>query len=308
MIALWIMKFILFSHYFECPTMITRRVTLVDLINKEVTHKAFGEGIIIEQDETVITIDFNDDIKKFVYPDAFGQFITLNDQEAAESLDQVISEREKVEKELEKKREIENERKALEQQRKKELKNHRTHESSQIVFWLDEDERQTVFTDWQVSTGQVQSGKNKGQPNRAARLRPNSASLLTVRAADQPETERQILGLYMVNETFSGNHNDDGMVPAHPEFRIELSEEEAAQMLFWNYYVNKNHPHRMTWNSGKYRYYDNVWTAQMLKDIIALKTDEEKIEQAKSFLEYFCQMNLLDPDDIPAPEGALKQA
>src|SRR5690625_6792126 len=117
------------------------------------------------------------------------------------------------------------------------MKNHSIHESSQIVFWLDEEEQKNVFTEWQVFTGEVQSGKNKGQPNRAARLRPNSASLLTVRAADQPETERQILGLYMVNETFSGNHNDDGMVLAHPEFSIELLEEEATQQILWYYYI-----------------------------------------------------------------------
>src|SRR5690625_5428855 len=93
------------------------------------------------------------------------------------------------------------------------LENHKIHESSQIVFWLDKEEQQNVFTDWEAFTGEVQSGKNKGQPNKAARLGPNSAGLLTVRKSDQPETERRILGLYMVKETFSGNLNEDGMVP-----------------------------------------------------------------------------------------------
>lgn len=78
-------------------------------------------------------------------------------------------------------------------------------------------------------------------------------------------------------------------------------------MLFWNYYVNKNYPHRTTWNSGKFRYFDNVWTAQILKDIIELKTDEVQIKEAKNFLEYFCQMNALDMENIPEANGALKQ-
>lgn len=132
-----------------------------------------------------------------------------------------------MEEALERKREEEKERQASEQQRREKLKNPRVYESSQIVFWLDEEEKQRVFTDWQVSTGKIQSGKNKGQLNRVARLRPNSAGLLTARESDQPETKRRILGLYMVNETFSGNLSEDGMVPSHAEFRIELTDQEA---------------------------------------------------------------------------------
>ncbi len=278
----------------------------MNLINEEVTHKVFGEGNIVDHDESVITIDFNEDIKKFVFPDAFGKFITLNDRNVAEALKKVLLKRE-MEEALERKREEEKERQASEQQRREKLKNPRIYESSQIVFWLDEEEKQSVFTDWQVSIGKVQSGKNKGQLNRVARLRPNSAGLLTARESDQPETKRRILGLYMVNETFSGNLSKDGMVPSHAEFRIELTDQEAEKMLFWNYYVNKNYPHRTTWNSGKFRYFDNIWTAQILKHIIALKTDEEQIKEAKNFLEYFCQMNALDMENIPEANGALKQ-
>lgn len=272
----------------------------MDLINEEITHIVFGEGNIVDHDESIIMVDFNEGIKKFVYPDAFGKFITLNDRNTAKHLKKVLLNREMEE-------EKEKEQQAFKQQRKEKLKNYRIHESSQIVFWLDEEEQQNVFTDWQVFTGKVQSGKSEGQPSRVARLRPNSAGLLTARESDQPEEERHILGLYMVNETFSGDLSDDGMVPSHAEFRIELTDQEAEKMLFWNYYINKDHPHRTTWNSGKYRYFDNVWTAQILKDIIALKTDEEQIKAAENFLEYFCQMNALDMDNIPEANGALKR-
>lgn len=288
--------------------MLFKESGLVNLINEEVTHKVFGEGNIVDQNASIITIDFNNDIKKFVYPDAFRKFITLNDQNSAKSLDKVIKKIEKKDEALERKREEEREQLALERQRREILKNHKIHESSQIVFWLDEEEQQNTFTDWQVSTGMVQSGKNKGQPNRAARLGPNSASLLTARESDQSETKRRILGLYMVNETFSSDLNDDGMVPSHEKFRIKLTDQEAEKMLFWNYYINKNYPHRTSWNSGKYRYFDNVWTAQILKDIIALKTNEEQIKEAKNFLDYFCQVNALDADAIPEADGALKQS
>lgn len=280
----------------------------MNLISEGITHKVFGEGNIVKQDGSIITIDFSEGTKKFVYPDAFGVFITLNDEKVAKALQRVISEKEIKEKALKKKREEKREQQALERQRIEKLNNLKIHESSQIVFWLDEEEQQNVFTDWQVFTGEVQSGKNKGQPNRAARLAPNSAAILTVRKSDQPETERQILGLYLVNEMFSASVNEDGMVPAHEQFRIKLTDQEAEKMLFWNYYLNTNYPHRTTWNSGKYRYFDNVWTAQILKDIIALRKDEEQIKEAHNFLEYFCEMNAIDIANIPEANGVLKQS
>ncbi|MFA1822096.1 malate synthase [Virgibacillus oceani] len=279
----------------------------MNLLNEEITHKVYGEGDVVDQDESFITIEFNQEVKKFVYPDAFGKFITLKDPDTAKSLKKVISERKAEKEELEKKRKAEKERQALEQQRREKLKNHKIHESSQIVFWLDGEEQENAFIDWQVSAGNIQSGKNKGEPHRPARLRPNSAAILTARKSDEPEADRQIIGLYMVNEMFTGELNEDGMVPAHAEFRIKLTDQETEKMLFWNYYVNKTYPHRMAWNSGKYRYFDNPWTAQILKDIIALKTDEEEIKAVERFLEYFCKMNILNKDNIPEANGALMQ-
>ncbi|HIW35051.1 MAG TPA: malate synthase [Candidatus Paenibacillus intestinavium] len=279
----------------------------MNLINEKITHTVFGIGNIVDHDESVITIDFNNYTKKFVYPDAFEKFIKLNDRNTAKSLQKIIAKEEIKKEALEREREEVEAQQALEQQRREKIKNLKIHESSQIVLWLDEEEQQNVFTDWRASTGKVQNGKNKGQPNRVARLLPNSACLLTARGSDQSETERRIFGLYMVNETFFGDLSNDGMVPAHTEFKIKLTDQEAENMLFWNYYINKNFPERLTWNSGKYRYFDNVWTAQILKDIIALRTDEEKIKEAKNFLEYFCQMNLLDMDNIPQAQGASKQ-
>lgn len=281
---------------------------LVNLINEEITHKVFGEGNIVDHEDSIITIDFNEDIKKFVYPDAFEKFITLNNESTAKTLKEIFLKRKLKEEVLEKEREEERERLMLEQQRREKMKNHRIHESSQIVFWLDEEEQENIFTDWQASTGEIQSGKNKGQPNRATRLSTNSAGLLTARTPDQAETERQILGLYMVSETYSDNLIDDGMVPSDTTFRIELTDQEAEKMLFWNYYVNKSYPDRTTWNSGKYRYFDNEWTAQILKDIISIRTDEAQIKEAQDFLVHFCQLNALDLDNIPEANGALKHA
>lgn len=279
----------------------------MNLLNEKVIHNVFGKGKIVNQNESFISIDFNKDIKKFVYPDAFGTFISLKNRDIAKSLDKIISKREKEEKALAIEREEKRKQKALEQLRLQQLENHKIHESSQIALWLNENEQQSVFTDWQVSTGEILSGPNKGQPHRAARLRPNSLALLTVRGKDQEEMERKIIGLYMVSETFAGNHSEDGLIPAHADFKMKLTGQEAEKMLFWNYYKNKNYPDRLTWNSGKFRYFDNVWAMQILRDIISLKTDEDEIKYATNFLEYFAEMNFLDLHSIPEASGALKQ-
>lgn len=279
----------------------------MNLLHEEITHKVFGEGDIVAQDESFITIEFKDEVKKFVYPDAFGKYITLKNRETAESLKKVITQLEQEKEELEKKREQEKERKMLEQMRLEKLKNKNIHESSQIVFWLDEEEQQHVFTDWQVSTGKIQSGKNKGKPNKPARLGLNSANLLTVRDPEQEESERKIVGLYMVDEKYTGEMDEEGNVPAHSKYKMKLSDEEAEKMLFWNYYKNASNPERITWNSGKYRYYDNIWTAQILQDIISIKTNEAEIQAVEDFLDYFCEMNLIDKNSIPEANGALKQ-
>ncbi|AXH99152.1 malate synthase [Sporosarcina sp. PTS2304] len=277
------------------------------LLNEKVTHNVFGTGNIVEQEDAVIVVDFTDHTKKFVYPDAFEKFITLENETLAKSLEEVFVQKKEDEKVAEQQRQEEKKSQLFEQQRREILKNHKAHDSSQIVFWLQPEEQENEFNDWQISTGSIQSGKNKGRPNPVTRLRPNSAGVLTARNANEEETERKILGLFMVDSLFTGAIGEDGLVPCHTEFRIELSEEQSKQLLFWNYYENKNYPDRTSWNSGTFRYFDNIWTAQILKDIIALQTDEEEMQKAEMFLEYFCTVNAIDIDNIPEANGVLRK-
>ena len=79
-------------------------------------------------------------------------------------------------------------------------------------------------------------------------------------------------------------------------------------MLFWNYYVNEKYPHRMTWNAGSCRYLDNMTIAQILKDLVKLKRSKKDKEFVQDFLSYFCELNKIDINDIPEPNGALKRS
>src|SRR5690625_261058 len=90
----------------------------MNLIDKEGMHKSFGKGNIVSQDEEFITIDFNKETKKFVFPDAFGKFLKLKDDSAQASLNKAIVKLEEKQELLEKQREEEKEQRILEQQRK----------------------------------------------------------------------------------------------------------------------------------------------------------------------------------------------
>ena len=111
----------------------------------------------------------------------------------------------------------------------------------------------------------------------------------------------------MVSSGFRNRGQNDESIPAHLEYRIRLSALESEKMLFWNYYVNEQHPDKIVWNSGRHRYFDNVWMAQILRDIVSLRKDPVQRDLAQRFLEYFCQANQLDANTLPQPDGALSR-
>ncbi|WP_213421667.1 malate synthase [Bhargavaea massiliensis] len=281
----------------------------MNLIDQKVKHRHFGTGNIVNMSDSRVEIAFGDENKRFIFPDVFGEHLVLKDQDAARSLSKIIkqkeSERQARESKREKKREVQRKKHELRMEHENLMKNRKLHPQSQMVFWCDPEEQQQAFTEWKVFSGEIKSGKNKGKPNKPARLHQNSAVLLTVRDSGMPEQSRRIIGMYMVNEKFTGRLCEDGMIPAHSVHRIQLAEQESADMLFWNYYVNERSPGKMTWNTGKYRYFDNTMMAQILRDIVSSKSDAEEQEKAQQFFDHFCEMNQIAAGELPKPDGAL---
>ncbi|HWJ77649.1 MAG TPA: malate synthase [Niallia sp.] len=281
----------------------------MNLINKKVTHKSFGIGSIVKHNDSSIEIHFATENKKFVYPDVFGKHLKLHDTNDAHSLELIIQE-----KEIERKEEQTKKQEEVQQQRKNQvlriehqrlMKNHKLHPESQMVFWCDTEEISSALSEWKVFSGTIKTGNNKGKPNKPIRLHQNSAILLTTVDAGMQEKDRRILGVYMVNEEFIGKLCEDGYIPAHSKYRISLTEEESKQMPFWKYYVNEKFSHKMTWNTGKHRYFENLWMAQILYDIISLKSDTKDRELAQQFFHHFCKMNQITDRELPDPNGAL---
>lgn len=47
--------------------------------NLEVKHKSFGCGTVVEYDGKYMSVKFDTAVKKFVYPDAFENFLSIAD-------------------------------------------------------------------------------------------------------------------------------------------------------------------------------------------------------------------------------------
>lgn len=282
----------------------------MNLVDKKVIHKTFGKGNVVKYDDSYIKIGFESGVKKFIFPDVFAKYVTFVDQKATHLVGKKIEiRREEQRKEaiiLEKERAIEQEQQRILIQ-ERQMQGRKIHPELQSVFWCKEQEEDEIFTEGKIFIGRMKSGKNKGQPRRLPRMNRRSACLLTRREADVLEEDRQILGVFMAEETFNGRSSTDGYIPAHPKYRIRLSEEETKKMYFWNYYFNKRTPTEMIWNSGRQRYFDNEWMAQILRDIVALRENTEEGKEAKLFFEHFCQINRIKIDELPKPNGALVQ-
>ena len=281
----------------------------MDLTNKQVLHKSFGKGNIVDCDDSYMVIHFSSGNKKFVYPDAFGEYLKLLDKKAAESIGKILQVQEverKIEAEkIEKEKDKEFEEQLHTVRMEKLIKSHKIHLSSQVAFNCNNEELDGIFTEWNVFTGTIQSGANEGKPKKLIRIHQNSACLLTAKDAGMTEKDRYIAGVYMVDENFIGRLCEDGYIPAHSVYRIKLNEQESKEMLFWKYCINNKYPDNMTWNSGSYRYFDNIWMAQVLKDIASLRRWEQESKLMDEFLNYFCRLNHIEEKNIPKPGGPL---
>lgn len=345
------------------------------LIDTRVKHKAFGEGIIIGEEDLNLTIKFENGEKKFQYPDCFYKFITAVDSKKSEVIRLDIERRKKLEEEekQEKARIEELERQNQIQQKntgKNKKKKVKVYSRENIAFkcnfcdggksdkqigyngvcsdsiiqdnievkkrsWCSSDDcacldylkgdidrseldslcsdggfvcyESQMLRDWRALAGIVQIGERKGQPMKLHKVQKNSLCILTTRDPVSTESERYIFGVFLVDETYQGDSQDEGYVTTKSKYRIKLSPDEARKMLFWNYHANDNRPEVTMWSSGLHRYFEDEQAVQILKDVASLKqgTDEEKL--ANEFVSHFAKINGVDINSISEKNGALKR-
>jgi hypothetical protein len=75
----------------------------IKLLNKDVRHRQFGAGVIIEQTDTQIVIDFGEahGVKKFFCPAIFETFIEMSDPAMQKKVEDEIERHQAFNKQVE---------------------------------------------------------------------------------------------------------------------------------------------------------------------------------------------------------------
>jgi hypothetical protein len=257
---------------------------MMQLVGQAIRHETFGKGIITDWDERMLTVCFPSGDKKFLYPDAFARHLTLKNSAMQNKIQRLLNaQAAKKEAELQAVQQA--------QEKRRLLHTMKISPNSQAVLDIPAEQEKEVFSTWSVSTGHYLSGYSKGDPRIPNRLKPNSLCLLTRREDGTPEQERRIIGAFMVEEDFWGTDCCDGVVNAHPAYRIALTQENVP--AFWPYIAED--PAKQRWGHTKLKYFSNRTAEKILFDIRELCHTKKEKDAVEQFYQYFCRLNRLTP-------------
>lgn len=259
----------------------------MQLDGKAILHKTFGTGTITSVSDNTVTISFPQGEKRFLYPDAFMQFLKLKDKKTQEQVNKVL---------LEKSEEEEADRKASQErlERLHRMSNLKLTVNSQAIFGMVCNKLEDVLSSWSLSSGRFLSGMSAGEPRVPVKLKPNSACLLTICPEGEGESERRIVGAFMVKEDFFGDLCTDGIIEAHELYRTTLQDNEALRL--WEYFEKSKQPKR--WGNTEYKYFANNTMQKILYDMKNAIACTERRELAEDFYRYFCKINRLSENKI----------
>ena len=127
----------------------------MQLIGQPVKHSKFGKSIVTDWKDTIITVCFDIGEKKFIYPDAFANFLVLQNDVIQKQIQTILDAREAKKEE---------DRRALQemQERRNVLNNLKISLPSQAVLDIALDQIDEVFSFWTVSSGLYISGYSRG--------------------------------------------------------------------------------------------------------------------------------------------------
>lgn len=163
-----------------------------------------------------------------------------------------------------------------------------------------------MLVDWKCYAGVIRNGYDSGRPMKLLNVKKDRLAVLTTRDPNTNDRARYIFAVFLIDEYFEGDGKNEGYVQCHSRWHIELKPDEAHQMLFWNYYVNQNAPERVVFGSGLHRYLSDIKAAQILRDIVRVKKNDEKKAFAEEFFAHFCGLAGIDENNLPEPRGALR--
>ena len=259
----------------------------MQIIGETIIHTTFGEGRVLGKNGHILTARFSSGEKKFHFPEAFEEHLNLKDQVKQKQIDEMVHE-------LVNERN-QNEYDRLEERRRFErIWSLKVKPDSQAAFGLVNNTRDEVFETWSISTGVYLGGSMRGVPRIPQKMQLNSACLLTWCPEKSPESERKIIGVFMVQDDFVGKQCTDGIIKSHEKYRLKLEEKE--QCKFWPYFAADAAVER--WGKIEIRYFSNKTMARMLKDIKNLGITQERRAFMDEFYRYFLKVNQMTEPEV----------
>lgn len=255
------------------------QTTAQKLIGQTVKHRAFGSGVIEELTGNVVTVNFSDGDKKFIYPDAFESFLSLEDEESMKEFNKLMENR-RIR--IQAKRQEQHEKDVT----RKRIYCIKIGHDSHAVFSVDNNGVKEFEEKGYAFTGRYMSGFSEGRARTAGRIKPNSLCFLTVLEKGKPETERVLRGIFMAAEDFYGDECTDGQVKAHKKYCIMLDKNSLFRL--WEPVAETEVPKRFGGICFRYVSED---AAKKILLAVRERLGEEKKELADEFYEYFCKVN-----------------
>jgi hypothetical protein len=255
----------------------------MDLKNKTVLHKFYGEGNISELEDNIIYVKFGSNVKKFVFPDVFKNHLSLTDNKSKKYIESILKDKDK--KDCLRKEVL-----ALKVEKRKRLEKLPLHNEAQVAFGFVDNDINDVEKDLIVFSGNYRTGDNKGNPRTPSRINPNSACLLTYCETDS-EQDRYIWGVFMVQDDFIGSECRDGMIPAHEKYRIILDKKDRKKLKYWSYFDKEVAEKNTKWGSVEIKYFSNYIMYDILKDFSQIYRNTKNEKLCEEFINYYCKLN-----------------
>lgn len=259
----------------------------MQLIGQAVKHPSFGQGVVTGFAENKVTVEFSQGEKKFVYPDAFSQFLTLRDQTMQGAIDDLYQ---RANEEQTRAREEQ----LREQERRSRLLRLKLIENSHAAFALAPEQAESIGAGESLFTGFFLSGDSKGKPRLPSRMQANSACLLTSLPAGAPEKERRIAAIGMAAEDFVGEAAADGQVALHEDYFLRIA--PANRPLFWAY-ADEGKTVK-SWGSVRFKYLSDSVVLRLLRDLKGELSGGVGAESLARLYEYFCVLSQLPAEQV----------
>jgi hypothetical protein len=160
-----------------------------------------------------------------------------------------------------------------------------------------------LLLDWYMEAGWT---IKEGRPMTMAHIQTNSLGIFTTRRPQDDESKRFIFAVFLIERQEEGDGvATAGSVNADPKYKLQLTEQQAEKILFWNYHANKNAPKKIYWGTGLFRYLSDTEAVQVLRDIVKIKIGTADETLSKEFLNHFCAVNKIDIQGVGESNGAL---